>query len=307
MVCRKLLGWLFKMAKILFLGSGSAKDPGFKGVEIGGMSYREHMGQKGIKVIDGIVESCHGCRDRMDCYSQDMQSFVEKGDRVVAVLEGGLTFALPSLQATQVTFPIISVPMDYTSYQAIILPPGHAAIAGVGINVFRGDEKRYSNSGDEQKVKALTLAERILNLENDLVNIPDDAGGDELKVQLRELGIGPYGRKFRGENVLSLAFCSSANNYKTGGFLIRADPDLNPRDLISIDRAEWRHHQEEYNQVPTAEVYGVKNLAIFAAKIISLQKPELRGVIRDIASDKLVSYGGQRNLLEEVRGLGDLR
>ena len=54
--------------KILFLGSGSTKDPGFDGVEINGMPYREYMHNQGIKVVDQVIESCHGCRNRMDSF-----------------------------------------------------------------------------------------------------------------------------------------------------------------------------------------------------------------------------------------------
>lgn len=118
--------------KILFLGQGSASDPGFESVEIEGQPYKDFMQEKGITVIPEVIESCHGCYDLMTKYSKDLQTLTEK-NRVVAVLQGGLLFGLPSIQATQTTFPIISVPTDSVAYTSFMVPSGHAAIATVGV------------------------------------------------------------------------------------------------------------------------------------------------------------------------------
>ena len=119
--------------KILVIGKGSKVDPGFDKVEINGIPYREHMSNLGITVLEkDLIESCHGCPDLMSEYSDVLQERVEAGDRVVEILQGGLLFALPSIQATQTTFPIISQPLDLVSFQAFMVPTGHAAIASVG-------------------------------------------------------------------------------------------------------------------------------------------------------------------------------
>ena len=173
------------MEKILFLGRGSDKDPGFYNTQLNGSPFEEHMEGNGITVLNR-VESCHGCPDLIEQYSKELQSHVEQGNRVVAVLEGGKYFALPSIQATQVTFPIISVPCDYTSFQSFMLPKGHATVATVGVDPSRKTD-HYSNMGDNQKSRALLLAERILNLECKTVNVACSVS--TIKPKLEDLGI----------------------------------------------------------------------------------------------------------------------
>jgi len=290
------------MKKTLFLGSGSAKDPGFDSIQIQNQPYKEYMKKQGINVIDRVIESCHGCPTRMKKYSAEMQSLTTQGHRVVAVLEGGLYFALPSLQATQTTFPIISVPMDFPSYQAHILPPGHATIASVGVNPLRADKSTYSNAQDEQKVKALTLAERVLNLENPTVNLllQYEQHDKKLRSALQDLGIEFEEGDYRPE-AMSVAYGNPTTLFDQGSFLIRADPDLNPKDWDPIIDAEKKHHEPGFNQIPTAETYHPKNLAIFAAKVLSLQRPKLRETLREIALKKVDSYPPERDLVQEVR------
>jgi len=289
------------MNKLLFLGSGSEKDPGFDGVEIEGQPFKDYMKERGIGVVDKVIESCHGCPARMKHYSGQMQGLTTQDHRVVAVLEGGLYFALPSLQATQTTFPIIAVPMDLPSYQAHILPPGHAAIAGVGVSATRASED-YSNAKDEQKVKALTLAERILNLENPRVNFfpQHECYDKKLRTALQDLGI-EFDEGMYQKDAMSLAYGDPTTLFDQGSFLIRANPQLNPKKWESLKDAEWTHHRKSHNKIPTAETYHPKNLAIFAAKVLSLQRPELRETIRKIAFDKVDSYPPERDLVREVR------
>ena len=97
------------MEKILFLGKASKVDKGFQDLKIGDLSYKDYMEERGITVLEDVIESCHGCPDLMTKYSQHLQSLVEEGHKVVGVLEGGLYFALPSIQAVQTTFPIFSI------------------------------------------------------------------------------------------------------------------------------------------------------------------------------------------------------
>ena len=175
------------MRKILFTATGSPNDPGFGNVRINDVSYKDFMKQRGIEVFDGYVESCHGCPDLMSQYSRDLQGIVEGGDRVMAVLQGGLLFGLPSIQATQTTFPIISVPLDYVAYTSFVVPSGHAAIATVGVErIIEGDE-----FGIMQRTKLLRLAERVLDLDSDRVNVftsyPE--ADEKIRKKLVSLGI----------------------------------------------------------------------------------------------------------------------
>ena len=291
------------MEKILFLGSGSGKDPGFDDVTIGEIPFKEHMEEKGIIVIDKIVESCHGCFDIMSHYSEQMQDLVEEGYQVVAVLQEGLYFALPSIQATQVTYPIISSPLDIPSFQGFMIPSGHADIAGVGI-----ERKVDGTLEQEQRAKALMLAERILNLPNSNVHVTGNSYYiGELCEELDNLGINASTE----DNSASLVLMYStyvgdvykAVNHKNidpSKILIRADDNENLMDWNYLQEAEERHTREGFNIVPTAQVRGLKNLAIYAAKILSLQNPELRENLKRIADDKYGTYQ-KRNLIDEIK------
>lgn len=292
--------------KILFLGSGSVKDPGFDGVEIGRMPYHEYMHNLGIKVVDQVIESCHGCRDRMDDYSKQMQDFVEEGNRVVTVLEGGLTFGLPSLQAagrvgtadrasTQTTFPVVSIPMDKVSYHAFMLPSGHSVIGSVGLSDFRGEDE-YENSKDTQKSKALEFAAGVLSLEKDYVVIThDDSEGKLEKALSTEFGIEV--RTGKGESgTLSISYGIRIGEVPKDGLLVRANSDANVNDWNYPKKAEKRQHDGRTNPCPTVEVHGATNLAVYAAKILSLQNLELIDRIKKIAMDKLLSYPPKQNL-----------
>ncbi len=291
------------MEKILFLGAGSGKDPGFDDITIGEVPFKDFMKEKGITVMDNIVESCHGCPDIVEDYSEQTQDLVEEGYQVVAVLQGGLYFALPSIQATQVTYPIISSPLDTIAFQGFMVPSGHAAIAGVGI-----ERKVDGTLEQEQRAKALTVAERILNLPNsDVQVIGNPYYIDELCEELDNLGINVSTEDNSASLVLMYGTYAghiyNNTNYadtNANKILIRADDDdIIPYHLY-LKAAEERHRSKEFNIVPTAQVKGLKNLAIYAAKILSLQRPELRENIERIADKKYSSYQ-KRNLIDEIK------
>ncbi|MBR9704245.1 hypothetical protein GOV12_02445 [Candidatus Pacearchaeota archaeon] len=279
------------MRKILFLGQGSANDPGFEGVEIDGRPYGKYMSERGIQVLDRVVESCHGCHDLMSEYSEQLQDCIENGDRVVGVLEGGLLFGLPSIQATQTTFPIISVPMDYVSYTGFMVPSGHAVVAGVGVD--RGD--------NIQKIKALKLAERVLNLGFPYVNIVSDKTGErKLFDELKLLGVRDVKRAYRDSEELKILYGDDRiNMVPKSGVLVWADSKVDLNNWKSLEEIENHHHLPEYNYIPGAQVKGLKNLAMFAAKIISLQDPSIREKIREVQMKKLASYD-KRDLRREL-------
>jgi phosphoribosylcarboxyaminoimidazole (NCAIR) mutase len=280
--------------KYLFLGQGSEKDPGFRDIMFEGKNVKKILEDVDITVVEDVVESCHGCFDRMRDYSAQMQRLADNGDRVVAILQGGLLFGLPSIQATQTTFPIISCPTDYVAYTSFMVPSGHACIASVGVE-RKGQTK--------ERVKALTLAERILNLNNPEIGILDDFSNGKVAQELTKYGLSHSEKNHAGLNVCYDERAVEANPH---GLLLRAESDLDVKDFEHLNRSEWRHHQDEYNTSPCASVYGIGNLAIFSAKVLSLQRPELREVIRKIGSDKLASYGPVRDLLKEV-GREELR
>lgn len=282
------------MDKILFIGMGSEKDPGFGSVVFEheiipeGTPFKDYMHEKGIKVLDKVIESCHGCPDLMKQYSKSTQQMVEGGDRVVGILQGGLLFGLPSIQATQVTYPIISVPLDFVSYTAFMVPTGHAVVAGVGVD----GKEQYT-----QKAKALVLAERILNLEGTKVTAIDDGEG-KLEKALNEYGIEVDNTATQPLTLINGTY--RLDRAKDASIVIRADTDEDMKSWEYLQNAEKRHHDNHFNYVPTAQVKGVGNLALYAAKILSLQRPELMKKIKEIAAEKKDSYE-RRSLLCEIK------
>ncbi|MBW2966693.1 hypothetical protein KY342_06340 [Candidatus Woesearchaeota archaeon] len=276
--------------KILFLGQGSGKDPGFDDINIDGKHYKEYMKERGTIVLEKVVESCHGCPDIMTNYSGQMQNHIEiEGGRVVAVLQGGLLFGLPSIQATQVTYPIISTPLDMVAYTAFMVPSGHACIAGTGIDKEAGD--KYET---KQREKALRIAEKMLSLEDSCVYIAEDDSNGKLAKELTALGI----QSKQGTNLGSLnLYYSEGVEEKIPGIVIWADSTENLQKGDYFDDSEAMHRNKEYDNA--VQVRGIKNLAIYAAKILSLQKPELREKIKKIGEDKRKTYK-ERNLPSEI-------
>jgi phosphoribosylcarboxyaminoimidazole (NCAIR) mutase len=279
--------------KILFLGSGSEKDPGFDDVQINGVHYKDFMKEKGIQVVDRVIESCHGCLDRMTEYSREMQYLAENGSRVVAGLQGGLLFGLPSIQATQTTFPIISFPLDMVAYTSFMVPSGHAAIASVGVEK-KGEQK--------QREKGLRLAERILNLDNTIVDIFYDVGNGKLNSELHRFAINTADYNY-GKNQLAVAHCDFLKGIRTNhnGFLLWADSDENISDWEYLKKSELRHHQDEYNKIPSAQVRGLANLSIIAAKVLSLKQSYLIERIKDVARKKYDSYGPRKDFIHQFQ------
>jgi phosphoribosylcarboxyaminoimidazole (NCAIR) mutase len=272
------------MKKILFLGAGSPKDPIFDNVP--GIKYMERHGMTITKPM--VIESCHGCHDLMTKYSEQMQQLVEEGNRVVAVLEGRLYFALPSIQATQVTLPIISCPLDFVAYQASMTPSGNATVATVGIErKLVGDTYK-----DVQRGKAIHIAEKILNLEEDTVDVCSEEDTKNLTERLRQFGIG-----VSDKSNLVLAYSPKPRDISLYEFQVWANPSLNSSNVNSIIKSEEMLAEEPL----TVQVRSEQDLAIYAAKILSLRKPEIRAKIKEMSFEKRKSYQ-ERNLLAELGG-----
>ncbi len=280
------------MAKILMVGAGSKVDPGYD-IKINGTPFREYMSERGITVLDPVIESCHGCPDLMEKYSRQLQKRVKSGDRVVSVLQGGLLFALPSLQATQVTYPIISVPLDMVSYTAFMVPSGHAAIAGVGI-----DRKIEGIYETRQREKALKIGANILNFEGDGVALRGSGYLKKVEEQLAKFNI-----PISDDSNLVLNYDSSPleEGINNGEICLWASAH---EDLM---QGRYFNDVEKMinNSTNTIQVMGDKNLVIYAAKILSLNRPDLRKTLIDMKKAKRKSYGKKRRNLEtELRNMG---
>ncbi|NIO44421.1 MAG: hypothetical protein GTN36_02605 [Candidatus Aenigmarchaeota archaeon] len=275
------------MKKILFLGAGSPTDPNFENIP--GIKYMQV--EKGIIITKPtVIESCHGCPDLMTKYSEQMQDIVECGNRVVGVLEGGLYFALPSIQATQVTFPIISCPLDFPSYQAFMVPSGIAAIASVGF-----ERKKIKNEYfTKQRGKALHVAEKILDLEEDAVALKGEGNLENLERKLNDFRI-----KTSDESKLILTYKRCPIEIERDDIQIWANSSLDVSSVISVKKSE-----EKISRAPfTVQVRGDENLAIYAAKILSLRNADIREKLKEMERKKRKSYN-ERNIIEEI---GDIK
>jgi phosphoribosylcarboxyaminoimidazole (NCAIR) mutase len=194
------------------------------------------------------------------------------------------------MQATQVTFPIISCPLDYVAFQAFIVPPGNAAIATVGIEKQIPHKKEYVHS---QREKALLMAEKMLNLEGAGVELSVGARFAEeakkIEGELQKLGIRTGSSQLRliYDYALSGSSREGAINLFAGSYL--------PQITIDGDEARIRHCPD------TLQVHGATNLAVYAAKILSLQDSAIREKLKKMAADKRATYGGGRALDAEFQ------
>ena len=283
------------MRKILVTGAGSPRDPGYDDVKVGGvidrMPIEPYLKERGIQVIQDLIESCHGCPDLMTKYSAQLQSMVEEGDKVVSVLQGGLLFALPSIQSTQVTFPIISVPLDVTAYTAFMVPSGHAVVGGVGVEI-----KHSTGYAAESRNNALLYAANILNLEEEGVALEGNGDLGSVINELNALGI-PIDKRSK----LILTFSGQPPFQEI---------DSTHPNIVNI----WANSERSHGLYPkpaamnwldynkSIQVRGAKNLAIYAAKILSLGNPELRGKLLEMGEIKRAGYE-ERNLEKELEGI----
>ena len=269
------------MTGIVFAGMASPADLSYDDVHIEGKSYRDHMAEKGVAVVDGFIESCHGCPDRMEQFSIDMEKIYAEGNKVALVLTGGLYFALPSLQATQVRFPIISVPTDYVAFQAGILPTGHAVIGTVGV---------------DQRSTALHFGERIVSMENQAIcNIAQDPDG-ALEKALAKYDI-PFVVNQPEKSLIHLAYTSDPiEGIGNQGILVRGLAGADVCDWQYLIRSQRSHHEEDAKQLPTVQVYGAKNIAVYAMKILGLSDRRFVDKLNAMATEKASSYGPIRNL-----------
>jgi phosphoribosylcarboxyaminoimidazole (NCAIR) mutase len=269
------------MEKIIFLAAGSDKDPGFDG------TYdKAALSKKGIKVIDPmVIESCHGCPDLMNDYSRQMQSLVEKGHKVVGVLQGGRYFALPSIQATEVTYPIVSCPLDLIAYQAFMVPGGHAAIATVGVE----GESCLGKYRTDMRTRAISFAENIIDLQTDCVRL--NAREANLGKLVEELS--KFGLKISEESHLVLTYDSLPAHLHTESspkcLQIWASSNEHPLNWQYLNIAE-NTISNPYTKAITVQASGATNLAIYAAKILSLDNPTLRDKLLEIRDKKRASY-----------------
>lgn len=283
--------------KLLFLGAGSKEDSSFdKSLEevFGDNPIDAAFRDFGIHIVTPtVIESCHGCEDLMKAYSAQIQQLNKWGIKVVSLLEGGLLFGLPSIQATQITSPIISCPLDMIAYTAFMVPKGHAAIAGVGIERKIEGSKEYQNI---QRTRAIINAQKMLNFSGTSVELYSAGSRDvneKILKSLKELNI----RIGVPSSRLRLTYSPTPLEVDERDIQIWADSS---QDLMSgayLDKAEAILAKSPN----TIQVRGPENLVIYAAKILSLTNPALRAEIKKMADDKRATYDKEpRDIIWEM-------
>ncbi len=155
------------MSYIVF-GVGSPSDlPAFEKTyrSLGDKTINHYLDGKGIKHLEGPLKiSCHRTLDRVISYAQELENYSKTSDeRIIAILFGGLSFALPGIFSSQTsTIPIIGVPA-YTetsgggldSATAVYNLPAGTVVGGAP------PHSEYNTSLD----KAVLIAEKILKME----------------------------------------------------------------------------------------------------------------------------------------------
>ena len=271
------------MNKILFLGAGSTSDPGFK--EIVAKAY---LKRKGIKITSPtVIESCHGNYDLMNNYSHQIQHFVDMDYKAVGVLQGGLYFALPSIQATQTTCPIISCPLDKVAYQGFMVPSGTAVIGTVGV-----EKKEKDLYQIDQRIKAVCIAQNIFDLTNtDVAIMGSEKSKTEIQKELEKFEINTS----RNSDLILNSSSRPSCNIGPDEIQLWSDSKENPNDLRRLNYTEKLLSDAPH----TLQVRGNKNLAYYAAKIISLQRPNVRKILKEMGEEKRKSYP-ERDLVQEL-------
>ncbi|MCX6707094.1 MAG: hypothetical protein NT001_03055 [Candidatus Woesearchaeota archaeon] len=174
----------------------------------------------------------------------------------------------------------------------IAVPPGHAAIAGTEYErcSVKDGKKIYETL---QRQKALMAAAGILNFEGDSVAVynPSDISG-KLEGKLSELGI----RKDDSSGLM-LSYCNVPLFYDS------KSPEISIQVFCEDSGGFPYPYPNDYGwspkDIPFVQVYGLQNLAVFAAKILSLNNPELMQKIKGLAADKRRTYE-ERDIVEEL-------
>lgn len=272
--------------KLLVLMQGSPRDPEFSKQEIDGKPFKDFFREKGIKLLeDDVIVSCHGNTELAESIAEGIHNLATfEYQKVVVIAQGGLYFALPSIiAANSPTVPVISVPLagsieGLDAFLAPNVPSGTACIGGVGINGYE---------------TAANIAKEILsdNLFDHGVHLYHPQ--DKLVKKLEELGIPIAGDA--NEDLKYGLVLGSIDIYKNGELRnfdkmgsvgILTPESFNIKDCAS----RLMEHFEKYTPQHTMWARGAENVAVLAAKILSLRDNNLITALERTAENKSNSY-----------------
>lgn len=286
------------MEKLLIQSQGSGKDPKYSEqmVELlkEKVPFPEYFHKRGIKTLNkDLINSCHGNTELTLNIARDIQKLADEGHKIVAVEQGSLCFAKPSIEAANMpTVPVISIPLNGSyfsgldAFLSVQLPTGTSVIGTVGVENYQA---------------AAQIAADILFQEYEGVYTFNTS--DKLKEMLDSLGV-PFLGKMKTRPITNylVVGCFNANDPKdmnellffdgvagVGIFTIKNNED--PSAAISLMKRCSMLKNSVY-------VRGEENLAFFAAKIVSAYNGKASKALKDFAEDKAKTYD-QRNITIE--------
>ena len=310
--------------KLIVQSQGSPNDPAYveQMLMLDGeqVPFHEFFHRQGAKTLkQDLVNSCHGNTGLTlslvydiggkidDIVEGDIGGLTEQGHRVVAIEQGSLYFAKPSLEAANMpTVPVVSIPLKkglggLAAFLAPYVPPGTAAIAGVSIGNYQ---------------TAANFAAGVLNHEFNGVYLINPS--DKLETTLENLKVPNLGKaNLFGENVLVLgrvpfeydpskgAFAViDRGQSKRGGrcFGVFAPVEQPIGDPEKDFKLAYALHKYCSTLRRSVMVNRDENLAFFAAKVMASYKPEIAEALRAASDKKADSYDKRTITIDSFTG-----
>lgn len=275
------------MAKLLVQSQGSPRDPSYaeQMISLNGeqVSFIEYLHRNGIETLEeDLINSCHGNTELTLSLARDIQRLVDtNGNQVVAIQQGGLYFAKPSLEAANMpTVPVISIPLNGSfggldAFLAPQVPSGTAAIGGVGVDNYQAAAK---------------VAKEILTNEFEGVYVHN--ASKRLTDKLEALGV-----PILGEATSSLESGLVVGSVDLNFSLMKSFDSMGSMGIftptkVTFKSPEFAHTLMKYCDDLQQSVYvrGDDNVAFFAAKVMSAYNDNLAENLVKIAQKKSDSY-----------------
>ncbi|MBW2972493.1 AIR carboxylase family protein, partial [Candidatus Woesearchaeota archaeon] len=256
-----------------------------------------------------LVVSCHRTLDRALSYARQAEELAEGNDdlnRVVVVLFGGLSFALPGIMASHMpTVPVIGVP----AYSGSINGGDFDATTGVynlppGTVVGGAPQHSYESPSLD---KAVLIAEKILNTSNQQANV---SGPEDILEKLtgllgrKKLGVPHSSSSVPEENAVNLNVSDRPERlvaWNNASYLA-LQCVLPGKEGSSDERTgEFANTIWELDLTDNTLYFGrPENAALFLARVMGVASPGLRERLRQYRVKEQEStaakYGAERSV-----------
>lgn len=293
--------------KFIVQSQGSTVDPAYAEqlMVLAGedVTFHEFFHRQGVGTLkDDLVNSCHGNTQLTMRLVRDMHKMARTGHKLVAIEQGGMYFAKPSIEAANMpTILALSVPLGtgiegLASFLAPILPTGTAAIGGVVNNDY---------------ATAARVAVNVLNKQYGGVYLLN--GSDKLRKRLDHLHIPVLGEAEEGlENAIVLARLEFTENPAARGpkeefsRLEGANGNIGIYTYCNTKHPGAALTIQEYAGTLDGSVLtrGDDNLGYIAAKMMAADNPVIEKQLRADYRKKRASYDRERRIVEDAFTLG---